>query len=35
MGTLPRALEKLPAPIRLRDVTYTPVGPDMLCRALV
>jgi len=35
MGTLPRVLGKLPAPIRLREVSYTPVGPDILCRALV
>ena len=34
-GTIPRALEKLPVPLRLRDVTYTPVGPDLLCRGLV
>lgn len=35
MGTLPRALGKLKAPIRLRDVSYTPVGRDVLCRGLV
>jgi diaminohydroxyphosphoribosylaminopyrimidine deaminase/5-amino-6-(5-phosphoribosylamino)uracil reductase len=35
MGTLPRALEKLPAPVRLREVSYTPVGDDLLCRGLV
>lgn len=35
MGTLPRALEKLKVPVRLRDVRYTPVGPDLLCRALL
>jgi diaminohydroxyphosphoribosylaminopyrimidine deaminase/5-amino-6-(5-phosphoribosylamino)uracil reductase len=35
MGTLPRALEKLPAPIRLREVSYKPVGNDLLCRGLV
>jgi diaminohydroxyphosphoribosylaminopyrimidine deaminase/5-amino-6-(5-phosphoribosylamino)uracil reductase len=34
IGTLPRALEKLPAPIRLRDVSYTLVGDDLLCRGL-
>ncbi|MCE0497349.1 MAG: bifunctional diaminohydroxyphosphoribosylaminopyrimidine deaminase/5-amino-6-(5-phosphoribosylamino)uracil reductase RibD [Methylacidiphilales bacterium] len=35
MGTLPRSLEKLPAPVPLRDVSYTPVGEDLLCRGLV
>jgi diaminohydroxyphosphoribosylaminopyrimidine deaminase/5-amino-6-(5-phosphoribosylamino)uracil reductase len=35
MGTVPRALGKLPAPIRLREVTYTTVGPDLLCRGLI
>jgi len=35
MGTLPRALGKLPVPIHLREVSYTPVGPDILCRGLV
>ncbi len=35
MGTLPRALEKLPTPVRLHDVSYTPAGPDLFCRALV
>lgn len=35
MGTAPRALEKLPAPIRLREVSYTSVGPDILCRGLI
>ena len=35
MGTLPRALEKLSAPLHLRDVTYTSVGPDLLCRGLL
>jgi len=35
MGTLPRALGKLDAPIRLREVSYRAVGPDILCRALV
>ncbi len=35
MGTLPRALGKLPASIRLREVNYTPVGPDILCRGIV
>jgi len=35
MGTLPRVLGKLPAPIRLRNVSYQPAGPDLLCRALV
>lgn len=35
MGTILRALEKLPRTIRLRDVSYTRVGPDILCRGLV
>ncbi len=35
MGTLPRALGKLRAPIRLRDVSYTPVGGDLLGRGLL
>jgi diaminohydroxyphosphoribosylaminopyrimidine deaminase/5-amino-6-(5-phosphoribosylamino)uracil reductase len=35
MGTLPRALEKLPTPIHLRDVRYERVGPDLLCRGLL
>ena len=35
MGTAPRALGKLAAPLRLREVSYTPVGPDILCRGLV
>lgn len=35
MGTLPRALKKLDAPIRLREVSYRPVGPDILCHGLL
>jgi len=35
MGTLPRALKKLDAPIRLREVSYRQVGPDLFCRGLV
>ncbi len=35
MGSVPRALESLPASIRLREVSYTPVGADILCRGLV
>jgi diaminohydroxyphosphoribosylaminopyrimidine deaminase/5-amino-6-(5-phosphoribosylamino)uracil reductase len=35
MGTLPRALKKLDAPLRLREVSYRPVGPDLFCRGLV
>jgi len=35
MGTLPRALKKLDAPLRLRDVRYEQVGPDLLCRGLL
>jgi len=32
MGTLPRALKKLDASLRLREVSYRAVGPDILCR---
>jgi diaminohydroxyphosphoribosylaminopyrimidine deaminase/5-amino-6-(5-phosphoribosylamino)uracil reductase len=35
MGTLPRALNRLPAPLRLREVNYQAVGPDILCRGLI
>jgi len=35
LGTLPRALKKLDAPIRLREVSYQTVGPDLLCRGLI
>jgi len=35
MGTAPRALGKLDAPLRLREVTYRQVGADLLCRGLV
>ena len=35
MGTLPRALKKLDAPLRLHDVSYQAVGPDLLCRGLL
>jgi diaminohydroxyphosphoribosylaminopyrimidine deaminase/5-amino-6-(5-phosphoribosylamino)uracil reductase len=35
MGTATRALEKLPTPIRLREVSYTQHGPDILCRGRV
>ena len=35
MGTLPRALKKLDAPLRLREVSYQSVGPDLLCRGLL
>jgi diaminohydroxyphosphoribosylaminopyrimidine deaminase/5-amino-6-(5-phosphoribosylamino)uracil reductase len=35
MGTVPRALGKLPALLRLREVSYRQVGPDLLCRGLV
>jgi len=35
MGTLPRALEKLPGPIRLREMSYEQIGPDILCRGLI
>jgi diaminohydroxyphosphoribosylaminopyrimidine deaminase/5-amino-6-(5-phosphoribosylamino)uracil reductase len=32
MGTLPRALKKLKAPLHLRGVSYQSVGSDLLCR---
>ncbi len=35
MGTATRALKKLGAPVRLRNVRYEKVGPDLLCRALL
>jgi diaminohydroxyphosphoribosylaminopyrimidine deaminase/5-amino-6-(5-phosphoribosylamino)uracil reductase len=35
MGTLPRALKKLDAPLRLREVSYRFVGSDILCRGLI
>jgi len=35
MGTVPRALKKLQAPLRLREATYQSVGPDILCRGLL
>jgi diaminohydroxyphosphoribosylaminopyrimidine deaminase/5-amino-6-(5-phosphoribosylamino)uracil reductase len=35
MGTVPRALNKIGAPIQLRDVSYRQVGPDILCRGLL
>jgi diaminohydroxyphosphoribosylaminopyrimidine deaminase/5-amino-6-(5-phosphoribosylamino)uracil reductase len=35
VGTLPRALNKLDAPLRLREVSYRTVGPDLFCRGLV
>jgi diaminohydroxyphosphoribosylaminopyrimidine deaminase/5-amino-6-(5-phosphoribosylamino)uracil reductase len=35
MGTVPRALGKLPAPVKLREVSYHAVGADILCRGLV
>ena len=35
MGTVPRALRKLDAPLRLSEVSYREVGPDLLCRGLV
>lgn len=35
MGTLPRALKKLDEPIRLCEVSYRAVGPDLFCRGLV
>ncbi len=35
LGTVPRALQKLKASLRLREVSYRPVGLDLLCRGLV
>ena len=35
LGTLPRALKKLDAPLRLREVTYQSAGPDLLCRGFL
>lgn len=35
MGTIPRALKKLEATIRLREVSYRAVGPDLFCRGSV
>jgi diaminohydroxyphosphoribosylaminopyrimidine deaminase/5-amino-6-(5-phosphoribosylamino)uracil reductase len=35
MGTIPRALNKLASPLKLRDVTYDQIGPDLLCRGLL
>jgi diaminohydroxyphosphoribosylaminopyrimidine deaminase / 5-amino-6-(5-phosphoribosylamino)uracil reductase len=35
MGTLPRALKKLDGPLRLREVSYQSVGPDLFCRGLI
>jgi len=35
MGTATRALKKLGAAVRLHDVRYEKVGPDLLCRASV
>jgi diaminohydroxyphosphoribosylaminopyrimidine deaminase/5-amino-6-(5-phosphoribosylamino)uracil reductase len=34
-GTATRALKKLGVPVKLRDVRYEQVGPDLLCRALI
>ena len=35
MGTAARALRKLDAPIRWREVSYRAAGPDLFCRGLV
>jgi len=35
MGTVARALKKLDGAIRLREVSYQAVGPDLFCRGLV
>jgi diaminohydroxyphosphoribosylaminopyrimidine deaminase/5-amino-6-(5-phosphoribosylamino)uracil reductase len=35
MGTVPRALGKLDAPLRLREARYEVVGRDVLCRGLL
>ena len=34
MGTLPRALKRLDAPLRFREMNYVPAGSDLLCRGL-
>jgi diaminohydroxyphosphoribosylaminopyrimidine deaminase/5-amino-6-(5-phosphoribosylamino)uracil reductase len=35
MGTLPRALHELGVGVKLRDVSYQRLGPDLLCRGFV
>jgi diaminohydroxyphosphoribosylaminopyrimidine deaminase / 5-amino-6-(5-phosphoribosylamino)uracil reductase len=35
MGTIPRALHELGAEVKLRDVSYQRIGPDLLCRGLI
>jgi diaminohydroxyphosphoribosylaminopyrimidine deaminase/5-amino-6-(5-phosphoribosylamino)uracil reductase len=35
MGTVPRALQKLKAPVRLRHVRYAQLGPDLLAHGLL
>jgi diaminohydroxyphosphoribosylaminopyrimidine deaminase/5-amino-6-(5-phosphoribosylamino)uracil reductase len=35
MGTIPRALNELGAEVKLREVSYQRIGPDLLCRGLV
>ena len=35
MGTMPRALDRLSVPIRISEVSYTRVGPDLLCRGFI
>jgi diaminohydroxyphosphoribosylaminopyrimidine deaminase/5-amino-6-(5-phosphoribosylamino)uracil reductase len=35
MGTAPRALHELGVEVKLREVTYQRVGPDLFCRGLV
>ena len=35
MGTVSRALQELDAEVKLRDVSYQRIGPDLLCRGFV
>jgi diaminohydroxyphosphoribosylaminopyrimidine deaminase/5-amino-6-(5-phosphoribosylamino)uracil reductase len=35
MGTIPRALHELDAEVKLREVSYRRIGPDLFCRGLV
>jgi len=35
MGTIPRALHELGVEVKLHDVSYQRIGPDLLCRGLI
>jgi diaminohydroxyphosphoribosylaminopyrimidine deaminase/5-amino-6-(5-phosphoribosylamino)uracil reductase len=35
MGTLPRALHRLKAPLQLRETSYRAIGTDLLCQGLL